>query len=83
MITISEEIIRQSQMSERELKQMIAVLLFERKILPFVQARKFANMQRVEFMDLLGKNEVALNDSIESLQHDLEVIEKLDHARNK
>jgi predicted HTH domain antitoxin len=83
MITIDEEIIKQTHLSEEELKQMIAMLLFEKKVFTFYQARKFAEMERIAFMQLLGKHQIPIYDGLEELQHDIETINKLHDGSSK
>ena len=48
-IVIPDEIITSTRMTEAEMKQEIAIMLFQREKLTLAQASRFAGMHRVAF----------------------------------
>ncbi|MGL4498194.1 MAG: UPF0175 family protein, partial [Planktothrix sp.] len=52
-VTIPDEILEAAQITEAELKQEIAMLLFQQQKLSLVQASQLAGMPRIGFEKLL------------------------------
>ncbi len=52
-VTIPDEILEAAQITESELKQEIAMLLFQQQKLSLVQASQLAGMPRILFAELL------------------------------
>ncbi len=76
MLTIEDEILKQANISAKELKQEIAVLLYQKNKLSFGQAQKLAGLNHYEFQCLLDDKGIPLNYSEEDLKDDMETIRK-------
>lgn len=76
-IIISDEIIRQTQLSEDEFKIRLALLLFEKNILTFGQARRFSGLNVLSFQELLVEHKIPMHYDWEDYQDDLKTLEAL------
>jgi predicted HTH domain antitoxin len=76
-IVISEYIIRQTKLTEEEFRLKLALMLFEKNILTFGQARRFSGLNVLGFQDLLVKNEVALHYDWDDYQDDRKTLDSL------
>jgi predicted HTH domain antitoxin len=76
MLTIEDEILEWANISAKELKQEIAVLLYQKNKLSFGQAQKLTGLNHYEFQCLLDEKEVSLHYSEEDLKNDMETIRK-------
>ncbi len=70
-IAIPDEILNATRMSEGEMRQEIAIMLFSREKLTLAQASRFAGMHRIAFQHLLASREISLHYGIEDLEQDL------------
>lgn len=59
-IYISDEIVQATQMSETELKQEIAILLFQQGKLTVGHASKLAELDKMRFQQLLNNRHIPL-----------------------
>lgn len=64
-ITIPDSVVSSARMTESELKQEIAVMLFQRGRLTLAQSSSFANMTRLEFQRLLGSRQIPIYDVVD------------------
>ncbi|MEM6799910.1 MAG: UPF0175 family protein [Bacteroidota bacterium] len=71
-IEISDNILRQIQLSEENLKLELAMLLFEKYQLSFGQARKLSGLNVIAFQQALAKNKIPLHYDVEDLDRDLQ-----------
>jgi len=76
-IVILEEIIHATGMSESELKQEIAILLFEKEKLTLGQASRLCNMSQLQFQHLLASRKIPLHYDISEFEQDLETLKGL------
>ena len=76
-IVISDQIIQQTNLSEDEFRIRLALLLFEKNILTFGQARRFSGLNVLAFQELLAKYQVAMHYDWEDYQNDLKTLESL------
>lgn len=76
-LTIPDTVLRAAGMSEAELKQEIAVLLFERERLTMEQAARLAEMDRIDFQHLLASRDVSVHYDVEEYQQDMETLRRL------
>ena len=76
MLLIDEKTIRAARTSEKELRQDIAVLLYEKCALSLARAARFAGMDRIAFQHLLASRGTAINFESTDLAHDVAVLEK-------
>jgi predicted HTH domain antitoxin len=64
-------------MSEAELKQEIAVMLFQKEKLTLGQASNLAEMNQFQFQNLLASRQIPLHYDLEDLDADLKTLRKL------
>lgn len=76
-VTIPDEIVRASRMTEAELKQEIAVLLYERERLTLAQAARLASMTRLQFQHLLASRQIPVHFDVADFEADLETLREL------
>ncbi len=76
-ITIPEDILQATRMSEKELKQEVAVMLFQQDKLTLGQASKLAETSRLQFQHLLASRQVPVHYDIEEFKEDLETLKEL------
>ncbi|HOW50881.1 MAG TPA: UPF0175 family protein [bacterium] len=76
MLLIDEKTIRAARTSEQDLRQDIAVLLYEKCTLSLARAARFASMDRIAFQHLLASRGKTVNFESADLLHDVAVLEK-------
>ncbi|NBC17947.1 MAG: UPF0175 family protein [Bacteroidetes bacterium] len=76
MVTISDDILQALPISERELRQEIAVLLYQRG-LPSGKAAAVAEMDRWAFRHLLASRRIPVQYDVEDLEQDAETLRGL------
>lgn len=76
-IDIPREVIHATRMSPQELKQELAVHLFQRNKLSFGKAREMAGISVWEFQQLLGSRGIPVHYDIEEYEEDIETLKKL------
>jgi predicted HTH domain antitoxin len=77
-IVISDEILHATHMTERELLQEIAILLYEKEKLSLGKASKLARMGRIQFQLLLASRQIPVNYDIEDFEADLKTLRQID-----
>jgi predicted HTH domain antitoxin len=77
-VIIPDEIVSATRMSEPELKQQIAIMLFQTGKLPLGYASKLAEMEKFSFRQLLKSKQIPIYDyDIEDLELDLKNLREL------
>jgi predicted HTH domain antitoxin len=76
-VTISDEILSATRMSEAELKQEIAIMLFQKEKLTLGQASNLAEMNQFQFQNLLASHQIPLHYDLEDLDADVKTLRKL------
>jgi predicted HTH domain antitoxin len=76
-VTIPDEFLRAAKMSEAELRQEVAVLLFELERLTLAQAARLAEMDRIRFQNLLSSRKIAPHYDVADFEQDLATLEEL------
>lgn len=76
-VTISDEILSVTRMSEAELKQEIAIMLFQKEKLTLGQASNLAEMNQFQFQNLLASRQISLHYDLEDLDADVKTLCKL------
>ena len=76
MVSITEDILKAAQISETELRQEIAMLLYQ-KGLPLMRAAQFAQMDRFSFQHLLASKQIPIQYDIDDFKHDVETLKSL------
>jgi predicted HTH domain antitoxin len=75
--SIPNEIIQATGMSDAELLQERAVLLFRMEKLTFGQASRLAGMPQLEFQRLLGSRQIPIHYDVADFEADLETLRSL------
>jgi predicted HTH domain antitoxin len=76
-VTISDDVLRAARMSEAELRQELAVVLFERERLTLAQAARLAGMDRLRFQHLLASQGIPLHYGVPEFEADLQTLRGL------
>ena len=74
-LTISDEVLQTVQMSEAELLQEIAIMLFQQERFTLGQASRLALMNQLEFQRLLASRKIPLHYDIAELREDVKSLE--------
>lgn len=76
-LTIPDEILRQTKLTEREMKIEIACRLFDAEKITLPQAGKLAGLQRIDMEEELFKRKIPIyRPTVEDLHADLRALEK-------
>jgi len=73
-LTIPAEIVEATHMSISELKQEIAILLFQKSKLTLAQASQLADMSRFQFQHLLASRQIPVHYDISDFKDDLSTL---------
>lgn len=76
-MTITDDILREANMTEAELKTEQAVLLYQKGKLSMGQAARLADIDRIQFQFLLGSRQIPVNYDEAAFEEDLRTIERL------
>ena len=76
-LVIPEDILRAANMSEVELQQEIALLLFHQDKLTLGQASAFAGMSQLEFQRLLASRRIPVHYDVQEFMDDLDTLREL------
>jgi len=76
-LTIPDEIVYSTRMSIPELKQEIAVMLFQKEKLTMEQASKFAEMSIIQFQHLLASRRVPVHYDVDDFEQDLKTLRQM------
>ena len=76
-ITIPDDVLESAHMSEQELLQELAVLLFAQERLTLAQACKLSRMNRLQFQHLLASRNVTVHYDVADFEEDLTTLKQL------
>ena len=76
-IDIPREVLHAAKMSTSELKQELAIMLYEKGKLSFGKARKITEMNVGAFQQLLASRDIPVNYDVESYEEDLETLKEM------
>jgi predicted HTH domain antitoxin len=76
-VVITDEVLQASRMSDDELKQEIAVLLFQKEKLTLGQASSLAGMTQLQFQQLLASRQIPIHYDVKEFEQDLETLRGL------
>ncbi len=79
-VIIPEAILQATGMSEAELLQEMAVLLFQKEKLTLGQASGLAGMNRIQFQHLLASRQIPIHYDVAELEEDLAALRKPNRA---
>ena len=77
-VIIPDDILHATRMTEEELKQEIAMFLFEKNKLTLAQASRLAKMSRLQFQHLLASRQIPVHYDVAEFEEDLHTLQKLD-----
>lgn len=76
-IHIPSEIIVQTNLTEQDIKLHLAMMLYEKNILSFGQARRLSGLNIFDFQESLGKNKIPIHYDSEDFAKDLENLKNI------
>ena len=76
-LTILEEIIRSTRMSDEELAQEIAVMLYQKEKLTLGQASRLSKMSQIQFQHILASRKISLHYDEKELEEDISTLKEL------
>jgi predicted HTH domain antitoxin len=76
-VVISDEILHAARMSEAELKQEIAVMLFQKEKLTLGQASRLARMNQLQFQHLLASRQIPVHYNVEDFEADIKTLREM------
>ena len=76
-LVISEEILTTTRMSEAEMRQEIAIMLFQKEKLTLAQASRFAGINRVAFQHLLASRQIPVHYDVEDFEQDINNLKEM------
>jgi predicted HTH domain antitoxin len=77
MVTIPLELVRATKMTEPEMLQEIAIMLFQREKLTLGQAAQLAGMPQYKFQMLLSSRDISIHYDVAEYHEDLQTIQSL------
>lgn len=76
-ITITDEVLTTARMTEAEMRQEIAIMLFQKEKLTLAQAGRFAGMHRVAFQHLLSSRHIPVHYGVEDFAQDIKTLHEM------
>lgn len=76
-VTIPDEVLEAAHIDEAELRQELAVALFQRSRLTLAQAARLAELDRLRFQHLLASRDIPVSYDVRDFEDDLETLRSL------
>jgi predicted HTH domain antitoxin len=76
-VIIPDEILLTTRMSEAELMQEIAVMLFQKEKLTLAQASRLAGMNRLQFQHLLASRQIPVHYDVAEFESDIKTLQEM------
>lgn len=76
-VIIPDDILQAARMTPEELKQEIAVLLFQKEKITLEQASRLAGMSRLRFQHLLASRQIPVHYDVADFEEDLKTMQSL------
>ncbi len=76
-IVIPDKILLTTRMSEAELMQEIAVMLFQKEKLTLAQASRLAGMNRLQFQHLLASRRIPVHYDVAEFESDIKTLQEM------
>jgi predicted HTH domain antitoxin len=70
-VTISDEVLTAAHISEPEVKQELALALFQKERLTLAQASRLAEMGQLAFQGVLAERQIPIHYGVEEFREDL------------
>ena len=74
---VPEEILTATRMTEAEMRQEIAVMLFQKEKLTLAQASRFAGIDRIAFQHLLASRHIPVHYGVEDFEQDIKNLREM------
>jgi len=81
-VVIADEILTKTRMTEAEMNQEIAVMLFQKEKLTLAQASRFANMHRIAFQHLLASRKIPVHYGVADFEQDIKNLREMGRLRS-
>jgi predicted HTH domain antitoxin len=78
-LVIPDEILQAAHMSVSELRQEIAILLFQKEKLTLAQSSRLAEMSQLAFQHLLASRQIPVHYDVAEFEEDLKTLRELKH----
>ena len=75
-LTIPDELVKASRLSETELLQELVIALFQQDKLSLGKASKLLNMNHIEFQRLLAEREICVHYDVAEFREDVEHLKR-------
>jgi len=79
-VTLPDELLQSTKLTEAELKTELAVALFQREHLTLGQASLLAGLPQLDFQRLLASRQIPLHYSVDAMEQDLQRAKRLTGA---
>jgi predicted HTH domain antitoxin len=76
-LVIPDEILQTAHMTEHELRQEIAVMLFQKEKLTLGQASRLAGLSQLQFQHVLASRHIPVHYDIREFEADLNTLKQL------
>ena len=76
-VIVPDEILATTGLSDSEMRQEIAIMLFAQEKLTLAQASRFAGVDRMTFQRLLANRKIPLHYDVSDFEKDLENLRKV------
>jgi predicted HTH domain antitoxin len=76
-IVISDELLTATRMTDAEMRQEIAVLLFQKEKFTLAQASRFAGVNRIAFQHLLASRQIPIHYGVEDFEQDIKNLREM------
>ena len=77
-VIIPDDIVHATRMTEEELKQEIAIFLFQKNKLTLAQASRLAALSRLQFQHLLASRHIPVHYDVAEFEEDLRTLHEMD-----
>ncbi len=77
-VTIPDEVLSAAHISESEIKQELALTLFQQERLTLAQASRLAEMTRLAFQALLADRQIPIHYGVEEFREDVRAVHPLE-----
>ncbi|MBK8568419.1 MAG: UPF0175 family protein [Saprospiraceae bacterium] len=74
VITVPDSIVKNSGLTEAQVRLGVAISLFQMEIFTLTQAAKVAGLHRVQFQEELAKRKIPVHYGIEELEEDMKTL---------
>jgi len=74
-VIISDDFLQTAKITPQEIKQEIAVFLFQKAKITLAQAASFAEINRIQFQHLLASRDIAIHYDITDFEQDLKTVD--------